>query len=58
MPPRPLGKILNSHGIITDEQIMQAMAYQQKCIEEDIPFLGFFDSIYSPEHPFQLPRPE
>ena len=35
-----------------------AMAYQQKCIEEDIPFLGFFDAIYSPGHPFQLPRPE
>ena len=30
MPPRPLGKILNSHGIITEEQITQAMAYQQK----------------------------
>lgn len=25
-----------------------------RCIEEDIPYLGMFDSIYSPEHPFSL----
>ena len=30
------------------------MAYLIRCIEEDIPFLGFFDPIYSPEHPFSL----
>lgn len=40
-----------------DEEYDGAMAYQQKCIEDDLPFLGFFDSIYSPSHPFQLPRP-
>lgn len=31
-----------------------AIAYQRKCIEEDIPFLGFFDGVYFPEHPFEL----
>jgi Ser/Thr protein kinase RdoA (MazF antagonist) len=40
-----------------DEEYDGAMAYQRKCIEDDIPFLGLFDSIYSPEHPFQLLRP-
>jgi len=40
-----------------DEEYDGAMAYMQKCIEDDIPFLGFFDSIYSPRHPFQLSRP-
>jgi len=39
----------------SDDEYDGAIAYQQKCIEEDIPFLGFFDSIYSPSHPFQLP---
>lgn len=41
-----------------DEEYDGALAYQQTCIEEDIPFLGFFDGIYSPSHPFQLPHPE
>ena len=31
------------------------MAYQLRCVEDDIPLFGFFESIYSPEHPFQLP---
>lgn len=34
-----------------------ALAYLQTCIEEDVPYLGFFDSIYSPRHQFQLSRP-
>ena len=42
----------------SDEEYDGALAYQQKCIEEDIPFLGFFDGIYSPKHPFELPDPE
>jgi Ser/Thr protein kinase RdoA (MazF antagonist) len=34
---------------------MQAhLDYLIKCIEEDIPYMGFFDSIYSPERPFSL----
>ena len=40
-----------------DEENDGAMAYQQKCIEDDIPFFGFFDSIYSPRHPFELCHP-
>ena len=39
-----------------DDEYDGAMAYQLKCIEDDIPFLGFFDSIYSHRHPFQLTR--
>jgi Ser/Thr protein kinase RdoA (MazF antagonist) len=46
---------INGHD---DEEYDAALAYQLKCIEDDVPFLGFFDSIYSPEHPFQLPRLE
>ncbi len=40
-----------------DEDDDGEMAYMLKCIEDDIPFLGFFDSIYSPICPFQLPDP-
>jgi hypothetical protein len=39
-----------------DEEYVGAMAYQQKCLEDDIPFLGFFDRIYFPGHPFELSR--
>ena len=28
--------------------------YKIKCIENEIPFMGFFDRIYSPEKPFSL----
>ena len=38
----------------TDEEIQAGLNYKIKCIEEDIPFLGFFDSIYSPDTPFAL----
>jgi Ser/Thr protein kinase RdoA (MazF antagonist) len=37
-----------------DEEIQAGLNYKMKCIEEDIPYLGFFDSLYSPERPFQL----
>jgi len=39
-----------------DEGDDGAMAYLKKCVEDDIPYFGFFDSIYSPTRPFQLPR--
>lgn len=42
----------------SDKEWDGEMAYQQKCVEEGIPFFGFFDSIYSPSHPFELPHPE
>lgn len=32
-----------------DEELM----YRIKCIEEDIPYLGFFHEMYSCEHPFE-----
>ena len=38
----------------TDAEIQAGLNYKIKCIEEDIPYLGFFDSIYSPEKPFQM----
>lgn len=37
-----------------DAEIQAGLKYKMKCIEEDIPYLGFFDSIYSPEKPFKL----
>ncbi len=37
-----------------DAEIQAGLNYKIKCIEEDIPYLGFFDSIYNPEMPFQL----
>jgi len=36
------------------KEIQAGLNYKIKCIEEDIPYLGFFDSIYSPERPFSL----
>lgn len=42
---------LEDDGVLDDKEL----AYSWKCIEEDIPFFGFFDTIYSHEHPFQLP---
>ena len=37
-----------------DEEMQAQLAYKIKCIEEDIPYMGFFDTIYSPEKPFSL----
>ena len=37
-----------------DAGILAGLNYKIKCIEEDIPYLGFFDSIYSPEKPFHM----
>lgn len=45
-------RYISLEGINSEDE--QALAYKLKCIEEDIPFLGFFDNIYSHEHPFQL----
>ena len=30
------------------------LAYLVRCIEEDIPDMGFFDPVFSHEHPFEL----
>jgi Ser/Thr protein kinase RdoA (MazF antagonist) len=37
-----------------DEEIQAGLRYKIKCIEEEIPFMGFFDRVYSPETPFSL----
>jgi Ser/Thr protein kinase RdoA (MazF antagonist) len=38
----------------SDEEIQAGLKYKVKCIEEEIPYMGFFDRIYSPETPFAL----
>jgi Ser/Thr protein kinase RdoA (MazF antagonist) len=37
-----------------DEEIQAGLRYKIQCIENDIPYLGFFDPIFSPESPFEL----
>jgi Ser/Thr protein kinase RdoA (MazF antagonist) len=37
-----------------DEEIQGGLRYKIHCIENDIPYLGFFDSVFSPENPFSL----
>jgi Ser/Thr protein kinase RdoA (MazF antagonist) len=38
----------------TDEEIQGGLRYKIRCIEDDIPYLGFFDRVYSPATPFWL----
>ena len=38
-----------------DEEIQGGLRYKIRCIEEDVPYLGFFAPFYSPERPFALP---
>jgi Ser/Thr protein kinase RdoA (MazF antagonist) len=37
-----------------EEEIQAELRYKIRCIENDIPYMGFFDDIYSPEKPFSL----
>jgi Ser/Thr protein kinase RdoA (MazF antagonist) len=37
-----------------DEELQAGLRYKIRCIEQDIPYLGFFDSVFSPEKPFML----
>jgi len=37
-----------------DESVAAGLNYKIKCLEEEIPYMGFFDRIYSPEQPFCL----
>ena len=37
-----------------DEEIQAGLRYKTHCIEKDIPYLGFFDLVFSPERPFEL----
>lgn len=37
-----------------DETLQAGLRYKIRCIEEDIPYMGFYDRIYNPEHPFSI----
>jgi len=37
-----------------DEKVQSGLRYKIYCIENDIPYLGFFDSVFSTEQPFRL----
>ncbi len=37
-----------------DEELQAGLRYKIRCIEEDIPFMGFCDPLYNPEKPFLL----
>jgi len=37
-----------------DEDIQPHLRYLIKCIEGDLPYMGFFDSVYNPERPFKI----
>jgi hypothetical protein len=41
-----------------DEEIQARLRYKIRCIEDDIPYLGFFDRVFSPETPFALSNGE
>lgn len=37
-----------------DEALRGEMNYKIRCIEDGIPYMGFFDGVYSPKRPFSL----
>jgi Ser/Thr protein kinase RdoA (MazF antagonist) len=37
-----------------DHDSQPGLSYKIRCLEADLPYLGFFDPIYSPERPFEL----
>lgn len=37
-----------------DEETQARLRYKIHCIENDVPYLGFFDPVFSPERPFEL----
>lgn len=37
-----------------DEELQAALRYKIYCIENDIPYMGFFDEVYAPERPFAM----
>ena len=38
-----------------DEEIQGGLRYKLRCIEEGVPYLGFFADFYDPQTPFWLP---
>jgi len=41
---------------VPDQEIQTGLRYKIKCIQDEIPYMGFFDPIYDPSHPFKLVR--
>lgn len=37
-----------------DEEIQAGLRYKIHCIQNDVPYLGFFADFYSPERPFEM----
>jgi len=37
-----------------DDELQGELNYKIMCLENEIPYMGFFDAIYSPEKPFSL----
>jgi Ser/Thr protein kinase RdoA (MazF antagonist) len=37
-----------------DEELQPELRYKIHCIENDIPYMGFFDKVFNPEQPFTL----
>ena len=37
-----------------DEEIQAGLRYTVFCVKNDIPYLCFFDPVFSPEKPFEL----
>ena len=37
-----------------DARMQSQQSYRIRCIEDDIPYMEFFDAIYNPERPFSL----
>jgi Ser/Thr protein kinase RdoA (MazF antagonist) len=37
-----------------DDETQSGLRYKVHCIENDLPYLGFFDPVFSPERPFEL----
>jgi Ser/Thr protein kinase RdoA (MazF antagonist) len=37
-----------------DEELQSELRYKIHCIENDIPYMGFFDKVFNPQQPFAL----
>lgn len=42
-----------AHAAGEEPELDEELAYMIKCAQDGIPFIGYFDSIYSPEAPFE-----
>jgi len=39
-----------------DEELQSELRYKIHCIDNDIPYMGFFDGVYNPEKPFTVDK--